>query len=420
MRAELISVGTELLLGDIVNTNAQYISKELAALGIGVFHQSTVGDNPQRLLECFDEALKRSDIVITTGGLGPTKDDLTKEMAAEYFGQEMVLHEESWEYIQDRCRKFAPDKPIPENNKKQAMFPVEATVLKNNNGTAPGAIFEKDGKRIIVLPGPPWEMKAMFDESVRPFLQQFTDSILVSRVLRFNGIGESALELEIEDILDNQTNPTVALYAKEMEVIIRITAKAKDDEEAKVLLDEKVAEIRDRVGKYIYAEGGDEMVDGDSRIEETVAKMLVEKGLTIATAESCTGGLVAGTLINYPGISDVFLEGCVTYSNAAKVKRLGVSEETLEKYGAVSPQTATEMAEGIRKGLGANIGLSTTGVAGPGGGTEEKQVGLVYTAISINGETKVRKNNFRGDRQKVRRRAVRQILIDLKTILDEM
>ena len=420
MRAELISVGTELLLGDIVNTNAQYISKELAALGIGVFHQSTVGDNPQRLLECFDEALKRSDLVITTGGLGPTKDDLTKEMAAEYFGQEMVLHEESWEYIKERCMKFAPGKPIPENNKKQAMFPVEATVLKNNNGTAPGAIFEKDGKRIIVLPGPPWEMKAMFNESVRPFLQQFTDSMLVSRVLRFNGIGESALELEIEDILDNQTNPTVALYAKEMEVLIRITAKAKDDEEAKELLDAKVAEIRERVGKYIYAEGGEELVDGDSKIEETVAKMLVEKGLTIATAESCTGGLVAGTLINYPGISDVFLEGCVTYSNAAKVKRLGVSEETLENYGAVSPQTSTEMAEGIRKGLGADIGLSTTGVAGPGGGTDEKPVGLVYTAISINGETKVRKNNFRGDRQKVRRRAVRQILIDLKSMLEEL
>ena len=260
----------------------------------------------------------------------------------------------------------------------------------------------------------------MFNESVRPFLQQFTDSMLVSRVLRFNGIGESALELEIEDILDNQTNPTVALYAKEMEVLIRITAKAKDDEEAKELLDAKVAEIRERVGKYIYAEGGEELVDGDSKIEETVAKMLVEKGLTIATAESCTGGLVAGTLINYPGISDVFLEGCVTYSNAAKVKRLGVSEETLENYGAVSPQTATEMAEGIRKGLGADIGLSTTGVAGPGGGTDEKPVGLVYTAISINGETKVRKNNFRGDRQKVRRRAVRQILIDLKSMLEEL
>ncbi len=391
-----------------------------------------------------------------------------------------MLHEESWEYIKERCMKFAPGKPIPENNKKQAMFPVEATVLKNNNGTAPGAIFEKDGKRIIVLPGPPWEMKAMFNESgppwemkamfnesVRPFLQQFTDSMLVSRVLRFNGIGESALELEIEDILDNQTNPTVALYAKEMEVLIRITAKAKDDEEAKELLDAKVAEIRERVGKYIYAEGGEELVDGDSKIEETVAKMLVERGLTIATAESCTGGLVAGTLINYPGISDVFLEGCVTYSNAAKVKRLGVSEETLENYGAVSPQTATEMAAGIRKGLGflegcvtysnaakvkrlgvseetlenygavspqtatemaagirkglgADIGLSTTGVAGPGGGTDEKPVGLVYTAISINGETKVRKNNFRGDRQKVRRRAVRQILIDLKSMLEEL
>lgn len=420
MRAELISVGTELLLGDIVNTNAQYLSKELASLGIGVFNQSTVGDNPKRLFECFDEALKRSDLVTTTGGLGPTKDDLTKEVAAEYFEQKMELHEESWEYIKERCRMFAPNKPIPENNKKQAYFPKEAIVIKNNNGTAPGAIFEKNGKRIIVLPGPPREMKAMFKESIKPFLKKFTDSILVSRVLRFNGIGESSLELEIEDILDEQTNPTVALYAKEMEVIIRITAKAKDDEEAKIMLDNKVKEIRNRVGKYIYAEGGEEIVDGESIIEETVAKLLVEKNLTVATAESCTGGLVAATLINYPRISDVFLEGCVTYSNEAKVKRLGVSEETLNKYGAVSPQTAKEMAEGIKKELGANIGLSTTGIAGPGGGTEEKPVGLVYTAISIGEKTEIRENYFSGDRRKVRLKAVKQILLDLKTILDEI
>ena len=420
MRVELISVGTELLLGDIVNTNAQYLSRELAALGIEVFNQSTVGDNPKRLLECFDEALKRSDMVITTGGLGPTKDDLTKEMAAEYFGQEMVLHEPSWKDIEERCRRFSKGKPIPPNNKKQAYFPKEATVIKNNHGTAPGAVFEKDGKRIIVMPGPPREMKAMFEESVRDYLKQFTDSMFISRVLRFYGIGESALEIEIEDILENQDNPTVALYAKEMEVTIRLTAKAKNEEEAKVMLDKKSAEIRERVGEFIYAEGGSSIMEKESALEDSVAEMLVEKKKTIAVAESCTGGLVAAQLVNYPGISEVLLEGCVTYTNEAKVKRLGVNQETLDKYGAVSEQTAKEMAEGIRKGLGADIGLATTGVAGPGGGTAEKPVGLVYTAISIGDETFVRENNFNGDRRKIRNRAVRQILSDLRLKLKEM
>lgn len=418
MRVELVSVGTELLLGDIVNTNAQYLSKELASLGIEVFNQSTVGDNPKRLLECFDEALKRSDMVITTGGLGPTKDDLTKEMAAEYFGQEMVLHEESWKYIEERCRRFSPGKPVPPNNKKQAYFPKEATVIKNNNGTAPGAIFEKDGKRIIVMPGPPREMKAMFEESIRPYLMQFTDSMLVSRVMRLYGIGESALEIAIEDILDSQTNPTVALYAKEAEVTIRITAKAKNEEEAKVMLDEKSAEIKEIVGKYVYAEGDSSIMDGESALEYSVAELLVKRGKTIAAAESCTGGLVAAQLINYPGISEVFVEGCVTYTNEAKVRRLGVSHDTLDKYGAVSEQTAREMAEGIRREAGSDIGVATTGIAGPGGGTDEKPVGLVYTAVCVDGETFVRENHFSGDRRKVRNRATRQVLSDLRMILE--
>lgn len=418
MRVELVSVGTELLLGDIVNTNAQYLSKELASLGIEVFNQSTVGDNPKRLLECFDEALKRSDMVITTGGLGPTKDDLTKEMAAEYFGQEMVLHEESWKYIEERCRRFSLGKPVPPNNKKQAYFPKEATVIKNNNGTAPGAIFEKDGKRIIVMPGPPREMKAMFEESIRPYLMQFTDSMLVSRVMRLYGIGESALEIAIEDILDSQTNPTVALYAKEAEVTIRITAKAKNEEEAKVMLDEKSAEIKEIVGKYVYAEGDSSIMDGESALEYSVAELLVKRGKTIAAAESCTGGLVAAQLINYPGISEVFVEGCVTYTNEAKVRRLGVSQDTLDKYGAVSEQTAREMAEGIRREAGSDIGVATTGIAGPGGGTDEKPVGLVYTAVCVDGETFVRENHFSGDRRKVRNRATRQVLSDLRMILE--
>ncbi|MCC0643883.1 MULTISPECIES: competence/damage-inducible protein A [unclassified Clostridioides] len=418
MKAEIISVGTEILLGDIVNTNSQFLAKELAALGIEVYHQSTVGDNKQRLLECFDESLKRSDLVITTGGLGPTGDDMTKETAAEYFGQELELHKPSLEVLESFFVKTG--KKMAENNMKQVYFPKDAIVLKNNNGTAPGAILKKDDKSIIVLPGPPREMKAMFNESVKPYLQQFTKEMLVSKTLRLYGIGESNLELEILDIIDEQTNPTVALYAKELEVTIRITAKAENEELAFELIKPVEEKIKDRVGKYVYTEGDISVSEGESALEDAVSKLLVEKNLTIAVAESCTGGLVSSSLINYPGISSVFLEGCVTYSNESKMKRLGVKKETLEDFGAVSEQTAIEMAEGIAKGFGANIGISTTGVAGPGGGTEEKPVGLVYTAIYINGKTIVKKNIFNGDRRKIRLRATRDLLNELRIQLEKL
>ncbi|MBS5786276.1 MAG: competence/damage-inducible protein A [Clostridioides difficile] len=412
MKAEIISVGTELLLGDIVNTNSQYIAKELASIGIEVYHQSTVGDNVDRLYECFKESLERSDVVITTGGLGPTTDDLTKEVAAKYFGQELKLHEPSWEYIksliESRGKKVAP------NNKKQAYFPESAIVLKNNNGTAPGAILRQDNKAIIVLPGPPREMVAMFNESVMPYLKQFTEDKLISKTLRLYGIGESDLELEILDIINEQSNPTVALYAKEMEVTIRITAKVKDKEEAVRLIKPVVDKIRERVGQFVYT--NDDIYTGESKnvLEEVAAKLLVDRDLKIAVAESCTGGMVSSVLIDYPGISSVFVEGCVTYSNEAKIKRLGVKEETLDKFGAVSEETAIEMAEGVAEGLNADIGISTTGIAGPGGGSEEKPVGLVYTAITIKGETKVYKNIYSGDRQKIRTRATRDILNNLR------
>ncbi|EQF25655.1 competence/damage-inducible CinA C-terminal domain protein [Clostridioides difficile CD160] len=418
MKAEIISVGTEILLGDIVNTNSQFLAKELASLGIEVYHQSTVGDNKQRLLECFDESLKRSDLVITTGGLGPTGDDMTKETAAEYFGQELELHKPSLEVLESFFVKTG--KKMAENNMKQVYFPKDAIVLKNNNGTAPGAILKKNDKSIIVLPGPPREMKAMFNESVKPYLQQFTNEMLVSKTLRLYGIGESNLELEILDIINEQTNPTVALYAKELEVTIRITAKAKNEKDAFELIKPVEEEIKNRVGKYVYTEGDISVSEGETVLEDAVAKLLVEKNLTIAVAESCTGGLVSSSLINYSGISSVFLEGCVTYSNEAKMKRLGVKRETLEEFGAVSEQTAIEMAEGVAKGLEANIGISTTGVAGPGGGTEEKPVGLVYTAIYINGKTVVKKNIFNGDRRKIRLRATRDLLNELRIQLEKL
>ena len=405
MRAEIITVGTEILLGDIVNTNSQFLAKELANLGVEVYYQGTVGDNEDRLLESLEESLNRSDMVITTGGLGPTKDDLTKETAAKLFNQELVFHEESWCEIEAYFNKL--EKVPTENNKKQAYFPKEAIVLKNNNGTAPGAILKKDNKTIIVLPGPPREMKPMFEESVKPYLQYLTDDILVSKTLRFYGIGESSLENAIIDIINEQSNPTVAPYAKDTEVTLRITAKAISEEVAMDLINPVIDKIEDRVGQYIYSQG-------ESTLEDTVAEMLVNKNLTISVAESCTGGMVSSNLINYPGISSVFMEGCITYSNEAKMKSLGVKKETLDKFGAVSEETAREMAEGIARRYNTNIGISTTGIAGPEGGTKEKPVGLVYFGIYINGKIIVKRYIFNGSRQQVRLRATKTILNDLR------
>ncbi len=405
MRAEIITVGTEILLGDIVNTNSQFLAKELANLGVEVYYQGTVGDNEDRLLESLEESLHRSDMVITTGGLGPTKDDLTKETAAKLFNQELVFHEESWREIEAYFNKLG--KVPTENNKKQAYFPKEAIVLKNNNGTAPGAILKKDNKTIIVLPGPPREMKPMFEEHVKPYLQYLTDDILVSKTLRFYGIGESSLENAIIDIINEQSNPTIAPYAKDTEVTLRITAKAISEEVAMDLINPVIDKIEDRVGQYIYSQG-------ESTLEDTVAEMLVNKNLTISVAESCTGGMVSSNLINYPGISSVFMEGCITYSNEAKMKSLGVKKETLDKFGAVSEETAREMAEGIARRYNTNIGISTTGIAGPEGGTKEKPVGLVYFGIYINGKTIVKRYIFNGSRQQVRLRATKTILNDLR------
>ena len=405
MRAEIITVGTEILLGDIVNTNSQFLAKELANLGIDVYYQSTVGDNEKRLYECFEESLKRSDIVITTGGLGPTKDDLTKEVAAKYFNQELILHEPSWNKIKEYFKRLNIEPTL--NNKKQALFPKDCIILENNNGTAPGAIFSKDNKYIILLPGPPKEMIPMFNESVKPYLMKLTNTTLISKTLRLFGIGESALEDKILDIIENQTNPTIAPYAKDGEVTLRITAKVNNEKEAKILIKDMENKIQERVGEYIY--GYD-----DTSLEEVVSKLLVEKNLTIAVSESCTGGMVSSKLINYPGISSVFMEGCVTYSNEAKMNRLGVKKETLDRYGAVSEETAIEMAKGIAKNFNTDIGLSTTGLAGPGGGTDEKPVGLVYVGMYIKGKMIVKKFNFTGSRQNIRVRTTKNLLNELR------
>lgn len=397
MKAEILCVGTELLLGDIVNTNAQYLSRRLADLGISVYHQSVVGDNVERLKKEFEEAFSRADLVITTGGLGPTPDDLTKETGADYFNKKMILDENSLNKLNSYFIKDGEGE-LKGNNIKQAYFPEGSIILPNNHGTAPGCALEENNKVLIVLPGPPREMKPMFENSVVPFLKKYSKGILKSKVLRICGIGEGIMAEKISDIINNSTNPTIAPYAKEWEVTLRITSKANTEEEASKLIEPVESEIRKRLGENIYGED-------ETSLEEVIAKILISKNLTISTAESCTGGLIASRLVDYPGISSVFMEGAVTYSNEAKINRLNVKKETLETFGAVSEETAREMAEGIAKTSGTIIGLSTTGIAGPGGGTSEKPVGLVYIGLCINGNVHAKKLELSGNREMIRRRA---------------
>ena len=410
MNAEILAVGTEILLGDIVNTNAQYIAQGLAELGIDVFYQTVVGDNPDRMKTAMNIAFERADIIITTGGLGPTGDDLTKEIGAEYFGRKLILDEKAL----DRIKKFFDKmkRPMTDNNVKQAMVPVNSTVMYNENGTAPGIIIEDNNKILIMMPGPPKEMKPMFSKQVKPYLALKQNHTLVSRTLRIAGVGESAMESMVRDMIDRQSNPTIAPYAKDTESILRITASAKTTEEAEKIIEPIAEEIYRRFGDSVYAEG-------ESSIQETVAKILIDKKVTIAVAESCTGGLVAAKLIEYPGISEVLLEGAVTYSNEAKKRRLGVKDETLSAYGAVSAETAAEMAKGIAMTSGADIGVSTTGVAGPGP-SEGKPEGLVYVGVYIGGKSYVKELHLAGKRNVIRERAAYSALDFLrrKLILD--
>ena len=397
MKAEIIAVGTELLLGDILNTNAQFLSKELASIGVSVYNQSVIGDNEDRLTELLESAIKRSDIIITTGGLGPTKDDLTKETICKFMNMELQLHEESYNSLKEFFTRL--NREMPENNIKQVYFPREAKILPNPNGTAPGFILEKDNKIIVVLPGPPKEMKPMFINYVRDYLGSKENSVIKSEVIRSIGIGESLAAEKLKEFIENGVNPTVAPYAKEDDVIFRVTAKAKNEEEASNIIKPIKDKIIEKLGLDYYGEGD------DTTIESVVGKLLVDKKIKISTAESCTGGMIASRLISFAGISEVFLEGAVTYSNEAKMRTLNVKEETLKRFGAVSAETASEMALGIAKRDNSDISIVTTGIAGPGGGTEEKPVGLVYFGLYYKGNVKTYRYIFNGDRDAVRRKA---------------
>ena len=375
MNCELISVGTEILLGDILNTNVQYLSKALASIGIGVTHHTTVGDNAQRLLKALDDAFQRCDTVILTGGLGPTPDDLTKETCAEYFGKKLYLDESIVEEIESffTLRNIV----MPESNKKQALVPEESIILPNHNGTAPGFIMEKDSKIIVILPGPPKEMVPMYRESVEPYLKKFTNEIILSKNIRTFGIGESSMSEKVADLLEG-SNPTVAPYAKSGEALLRVTAKAESEEKANELMTPVISEIEQRLGDYIYG------IDVSS-IEEAVVKLLLDRQQTVAFAESCTGGLCAKRITDIPGASEVFHCGIVSYSNEIKHKILGVKDETLTRYTAVSEQTAKEMAEGVRLLADATYGVSITGYAGPG---DDEEVGTIYIGVSSQNETR--------------------------------
>ena len=372
MTAEILCVGTELLLGDIVNTNAAFLAKELANLGIFTYYQTVVGDNPERLSKALKEAFSRVDLVIMTGGLGPTYDDLTKETVAAYFGRKMYMHEESLKHLNCIFQKF--NRPMTENNIKQALMPEGAIVFYNDQGTAPGLALEGEGKTAIMMPGPPREMRPMFLSKVVPYLSKLSDVTLVSKNIHFFGIGESALEDQLKTMMTSYTNPTIAPYAKDGEVLLRVTASAKDSETAESMIWPVIDEIRKEAGQYIYG------IDVGS-LQNALVIALKEQHKTVATAESCTGGYVSKRITEIAGASEVFNCGLCTYSNEMKMKLLSVRKETLEKYGAVSRETAAEMAQGVRRVSGADIGISVTGIAGPDGGTPEKPVGLTYIGV---------------------------------------
>lgn len=415
MIAELISVGTEILLGNIVNTNAAFLSEECAGLGISVYYQTVVGDNPERLKETIRIAKDRADIILLGGGLGPTEDDLTKETAAEVFGKTLYPDEHSMELIRRYFQRIGrEDSGITKNNWKQAMVPEGAIVIDNDNGTAPGIILEAEGKIVIMLPGPPNELIPMWKQKIVPYLEKKQPEILESVTIKICGKGESRVETEILDLIDGQTNPTIATYAKTGEVHIRLTAKAKNRDEARALIDPVAKKIQERFGNLVYT------MDEQTTLEETIVTMLKERHMTLTAVESCTGGLLSGRIVNVAGASDVFKQSFVTYCDEAKKSMVGVKKDTLEKYTAVSSQTALEMAEGGARTAGADACLSVTGIAGPDG-TEEQPAGLVYIGCSVKGHTEVKKYHFTGNRQKVREYAVvsaltllRECLLDCK------
>lgn len=398
MTVEIITVGTEILLGNIVNTNAAYLAEKCAALGLSCYHQDVVGDNEERLSETLKLALSRSDIILLSGGLGPTQDDLTKEVAAKVCGKELYLHEPSKEAI----RQFFAERKleITENNWKQAMVPEGCIVVENPGGTAPGIIMAENGKHVVLMPGPPGELIPMFERSIMPYLAGLASGVIYSQTVKICGVGESKAESMVEDLVEAQNNPTIATYAKTGEVHLRVTATAQDEKEAKKLVKPVVKELKGRFGNHVYT------TDNDVTLEKAVVDLLMANKLTACTVESCTGGMLSARLINVPGVSEVFKSGYVTYSNKSKRRLLGIKKNILIKHGAVSEQIAREMAKTAASLARTDVSVSTTGIAGPDGGTPEKPVGLVYIGCNVCGRITVKECHFHGSREKIRESTV--------------
>lgn len=414
MNAEIIAVGTELLLGQVVNSNASYLSSELASLGIDVFHHTVVGDNEQRLREAIEIAEKRADVILFSGGLGPTKDDITKQVLADYLGLSLRIDEKTEQHITEYFDKMKRE--MSANNQLQAVVIDGSVVLNNQTGLAAGMYLEHDKRKYILLPGPPNELKPMFRDEVIPLLSVRTENteILVSRVLRLFGIGESQLAETLEEIIDAQTNPTIATYAGNNEVSIRITAKEKTPEKCNQLLDEIENQVRELVGHYVYGMGS------DTSLAQVVRDLLIDKDYRITAAESLTGGLFQSTLVNIPGLSLNFVGGLVSYSEGVKENVLGVAKETIERYGVVSFECATEMADRIKEMFDADIGISFTGYAGPKEIDGEK-AGSVWIGLAVSGkETTAYHYHFAKDRNGNRQRTVHTGLDIVRRLLLEL
>lgn len=403
MRGEIINTGTEMLLGQIVNTNAAYLCGKIAMLGIDVYHQVSVGDNMDRIVSAIRDAMERSDIIFLTGGLGPTEDDLTREAIAAALDLPLVLDEKAMvkinKFFEERQRKMT------DNNRKQAMFPEGSVILVNAFGTADGLLIEKNGKAIVSMPGPPSELKYIFEEKVVPCLMEkySLGGMISSKVYKLWGIGESQVDFMMQDLFHSYTNPTIAYLFNEGQVIVRVTAKGENEKIARQMLLDFDPVIRERLEEYIFAEDEEEITD-------VLKREMTAHGLTISLAESCTGGLVSHLITNVPGSSDYLDRSIVSYSNKAKKDLLGVSQEILDEYGAVSKECAEAMLDGILKNSGSDIGLAITGIAGPATGKSEKPVGIVYIAVGNKDEKIVREYRFFGGRERIKNFSARTAL----------
>ena len=409
--AEIIAVGTELLLGGTANTNAQDISQLLSELGINVFFHTVVGDNPERMTQAVEIAKGRADIIITTGGLGPTFDDITKQTLAEAFGKKLVFNEDVAHKIRAFFERRLPNTKMPENNLRQAELPEGCIIFDNGVGTAPGCAFEADGKHVLMLPGPPRECRAMLKSCVEPYLRKLSEAEIHSHNIHIFGLGESAVEEKLRTLMESSLNPTLAPYAKDGEVMLRLTAKAASKQQAEEMMAPVLAQVQETLGDIIYG------IDTNS-LENTVVSLLMKHGQTLATAESCTGGLLSKRLTDIPGASKVYLGGVTAYSAHSKTGLLGVKPELIKDFNAVSREVALAMADGVRLKLGADIGIGITGIAGPGSDASGQKPGTVFIALTTKNTSLCTQPSLYFDRDRIRIGAVNNALDMIRRLLE--